>query len=177
MVMHRLYLLLLSLVCSSLAIAQRTKDYAYEKTTYFNYVDDHEVPISSTKTYYDALGRPVQHSDSLLSENKVAITQQLYDLRGRAAVTTLPGIVDGNMDYREDFILNADGARYSPRDFDGPHLYSPVRVADQPGTLGGYYSDNNVAEPHVPSVDYPYTMSWSEPSPAPRSSVQSLPGG
>lgn len=174
--MKRIYLLTLSVLCSAIAIAQSAKDYSYEKTTYFNYVDGEEVPVASTKAYYDVLGRPMQNSDSLFEENKVAITQQLYDLRGRAAVTTLPGIVDGSMDYRNDFILNISGDRYGTDDYDGTNLYNPTNVSDLAGTLGGYYSENNTEEPYVPSIDYPYSRSWSEPSPDPRSSVLGLPG-
>lgn len=174
----RLYTFIaLSLIGQSLFSQVVSEDRSFEKTYYYNYIDDAETVVAETKVYFDVLERPTQSMVRLIEEDKVAVMQQLYDLRGKPTLTTLPGIRNtSDMVFDDNFILNTDGLPYSASDFDGPNLNSPSEVSSTAGTLGSYYGEANVDETHVPKVDFPFVRSWTDHSPDPRTSKQGLPG-
>lgn len=126
--------------------------------------------LSEEKTYSDYLGRTTQVHSKLLTNNDVLATQTIYDALGRPVVTTLPAPLNqGCLTYKENFIT-LENQPYSFNDFDQPNYSQNQSVlsygeVDKPrpventqsGTLGWYYSNNNIIEPYVPTSSYPYS--------------------
>lgn len=126
---------------------------------------------TETKTYADYLGRQIQTQARSLTDNNVLTSQTVYDLYGRAVLSTLSApIYQSDMCYKENFITNSSGANYSNADFNVPNytkspliLWSgevdrPKGVGNAtPNTLGWYYSNNNTDERFVPASAFPYT--------------------
>jgi len=142
--------------------------------------------LGEGRQYYDRLGRPTQNHSRKSTKRRVLVTQTLYDDYGREAVKTLPAPSKQDyLQFQDDFITNLNGENYSSMDFDrrkdlffedlqandGWYKFIwyitnlnygksnfPVAVAsDTYGTLGHYYSNNNVYESYTPTTGFPYS--------------------
>jgi RHS repeat-associated protein len=148
--------------------------------------DDYGNTIANSRSYFDGMARPMQSQVKNLSSGVLLASQPVYDQYGRASLTTLPAPVSGllpptddngctlseadriQFEYKTDFIQTLNGSNYNYKNFDGTYSaakeYSPdvLKIATA-GTLGWYYSKNNVAsstsslkEPLVVETDYPF---------------------
>jgi RHS repeat-associated protein len=149
--------------------------------------DDYGNTIGASRNYFDVMGRPMQAQVKNISAGVVLASQSLYDQYGRASLSTLTAPVaslilattDNNgcalsrtdripFEHKPDFISTVSGMAYTYKNFDGTFSTSkeftpdPIKK-DVPGTLGWYYSNNNVnsattsmKEPLVAKTDYPF---------------------
>jgi RHS repeat-associated protein len=149
-------------------------------TIYSINADGSPKEISSSKTYLDGAGSPIQTQVKSFVNNEVFATQIVRDAEGKDVLTTLAAPVQSHsFAYKDKFITNASGQKYSAVDFDieTETLNNPVPVGKNVlGTLGWYYSSNNTLEPQTPTTDYPYTRVWAEASPDPREARVAWPG-
>jgi RHS repeat-associated protein len=115
--------------------------------------------ISSTKSYFDLSGRPLQSQAKNLIDPNVWVTAIVQDQEGREVLKTLPAPINRtDFGYEYYFMESNNNAAYKASDFDGDNIYSPAPVHPQnDGGLGWYYSTNNVDEPLTPTTNYPYT--------------------
>ncbi|MGB3080632.1 MAG: RHS repeat-associated core domain-containing protein [Saprospiraceae bacterium] len=122
--------------------------------------------LSQTRTYIDGIGRTIQQQSTDNANNNVLASQPVFDAFGRPVLQTLSApLFQNSINFKDKFIEDASGNNYSWDDFDKPNTSStnfgeinmpaPVQNTLQ-GTLGWYYSNNNVAEPYVASSSYPY---------------------
>ena len=158
--------------------------FAYSQGGGVNYVkntvyDESETAVGANVSYYDMFGRPAQAQVKNFAANQVLASQSIYDYRGRAALTTLPAPINSSaFECKPDFITNTSNQRYSAADFDSS-IDGPTSVGTSVlGSVGHYYSDQNIDPEHkyVPAVNYPYVRSWIEDSPDPRTSKVAGPG-
>jgi len=137
-----------------------------EQTTF----DEYGRVLGANRNYYDYFGRPTQSQSKNLDAGVVLATQTIYDVYGRAALSTLPAPVSvrGSVDnsqcgvavvdqglsflFKNNFIKAADGTAYDYKAFDlslstGTTISkeeTPLAVENtEPGTLGWYHSANN----------------------------------
>ncbi len=126
--------------------------------------------VSYSISYSDHFGRPIQTQTKNIEENKIFVSETLYDNLGKAVLTTLPAPSQYcDFVYLANFTRNANGVKYSLSDFDQPttsanasgEVFNPVAVGATDGTTGWYYSTLNEFEPFTPAVSYPYVRSFS----------------
>jgi RHS repeat-associated protein len=153
-----------------------------ENTTY----DDDGNVIASARSYFDNQGNMIQTQVKNISDGIIIASNTLRDQYDRPALTTLPAPVKvrtSNIDacggialpwenmiyeYQSNFITaSGSSTAYSDLNFDGIKLGTPDALStDVPGTLGWYYSNNNIAsstsvmkEPLVAKTNYPFVES------------------
>ncbi|MCK5028602.1 MAG: hypothetical protein KAR57_03140 [Bacteroidales bacterium] len=121
--------------------------------------DENENVIAQGKSYYDLMGKQVQSQSKNMTDGTVTVAQTVYDELGRAAISTLPAVVDKpNLNYQIGFITDNTNDTYSYEKFDGDKLDNPDPVSSNlPGSVGWYYSNNNTMEAYVPESEYPYS--------------------
>lgn len=126
--------------------------------------------ISESKTYFDSFGKITQNQNKNLTDNKIIVTQNVFDRLGRPVLTTLPApISESEFCYKDNFITNQNGITYNYNDFDksnyssNPNFISTGEVDDpaavqttQIGTLGWYYSNNNTWDRYVGRTTTPF---------------------
>lgn len=128
--------------------------------------------INSSREYFDYRGMNKQTQIKNLTENKVIITQSLYDIYGRRVGESLPAPTDQIcFCYKSNFMLKENSNySYNYTDFDVPNYTSntsaltagerdnpkPVRTTT-PYNLGWYYSNLNSWENYVPTTSTPYS--------------------
>lgn len=126
--------------------------------------------VSQSKTFFDVIGRPTQSLNKDITRDNVIATQILYDSYGRYVLNTLPApTFQSSMCYVDNFFNNQNYSAYNVNDFDIPNYTSnPYNLSggerDVPkavdaftkGGVGWYYSNNNDAEPFVPTAETPY---------------------
>ena len=138
----------------------------YETTSY----DEYGNVISSARAYFDELGSGIQTQVKNISRGVILTNQNIYDIQGRQAISTLPAptayrtstinacgdnaLPWENLDfkYRNNFVTNKHGQEYSYLDFDNIDNDSTKQFEKAPKevgtdslyTLGWYYSENNV---------------------------------
>ncbi|WP_288882447.1 RHS repeat-associated core domain-containing protein [Pedobacter panaciterrae] len=121
--------------------------------------DDDGVQISESKSYYSDNGKSIQSQVKNITANQVLASEVLYDALGRSAGATLAAPTNSaQLNYKPNFIINANGSKYDHRNFDGGKTNAPDPVSNTSiGTLGWYYSNNNTLEPYVAATSYPYS--------------------
>lgn len=135
-----------------------------------NFVYDQSGAIVATnKVYLDRHGRAIQQLQKSFENDNILVQQNAFDGYGRATAASLVApSFDSYMCYKPGFFTNADGTNYTATDFDKKDATGSTPIAGsvhQPrpvgntvqGTLGYYYSDNNMQELKVPASDYPYS--------------------
>ena len=137
--------------------------------------------LSEARTYFDAMGRPVQSQSRNQTDKMVWATETKYDGYGRAVLQSLPAPTNKTSDRIEldpNFFNNQSGQPYNweqdfDKDFDsyksgGVGLMSQLGGVNNPtvlsqsdnggnGSLGWYYSTNNDEEKEIATTNYPYT--------------------
>jgi RHS repeat-associated protein len=140
--------------------------------------NENAVPIASSKSYYDGMGRSLLDQSKDYLTKKVFAAQPLYNMYGDAVASTLPApILEHDFIYKKDFVRNASGVAYTANDFDlrtttgaSGEVTNPKPVGEQPGTLGWYYSTSNNLESKTPVTDFPYARTFTEEGPGPTTS-------
>ncbi len=114
---------------------------------------------SESLNYMDNLGRTTQSQTRDINTLEIYASQTLYDAFGRAGLQTLPAPIDRQaFGYKDSFFLTNTNNYYDYTDFTGDKLYDPVTPANnKKGTLGYYYSNNNIEQPYQANTDYPFT--------------------
>ncbi|WP_378185630.1 RHS repeat domain-containing protein [Aquimarina sp. W85] len=121
------------------------------------------------KTYFDALGKPVQQQSMDIKTGKTWGSQILYDAQGRPALQTLSAPTNNDIAtdflYRENFFQRSDGQTFSAPDFENlPE--SPALAGTESNSLGWYYSSDNTTEPYQDATQRPYSRTiYSELNP------------
>jgi RHS repeat-associated protein len=127
--------------------------------------DENGVKIGENKSFYNNLGKPIQTQVKSITDNNVIASQTIFDELGRPVLKSLPAPLNQTtLIYKDKFITNASGNNYSFSDFDLKldgtlgSVNNPANVDNTiPNTLGYFYSDNNAAEPFVPTSLFPYS--------------------
>ncbi len=113
--------------------------------------------LEESRSYFDAMGRPIQQQQKDILHDKVWATETLYDELGRTAINTLSAPTGNNrIEYHDHFVQNTDGDDYSPADYDGIALNDPEPVGAQANTLGAWYRNTNSEDPWQATTSYPY---------------------
>jgi hypothetical protein len=111
-----------------------------------------------------------------MATGHVLAAQPLYDALGSAVGSSLPApIMNTEFAYKQRFLVNAAGQSYGVADFD-VNIENPGPVGTEYGTVGWFYSSQNNLEPNTATTSYPYSRSWTEKGPDPKSSVSAGPG-
>ena len=99
---------------------------------------------SSSKSYYNDLGKLEQMQTLDINSNRTWASQVLYDSHGRVAIQSLsaPNGLSGAFQFQPNFMRNHLGDTYALSDFDDT-TKDPSIVGKNDGTLGWYYSDQN----------------------------------
>jgi RHS repeat-associated protein len=129
--------------------------------------DENGNETGTTKSFFDNNGKATQSQAKNESTGQVLAQQTLYDLQGRAVVTTLPAPINNTaFTFNNTFVTN-NGIPYGYLNFDGDpantsspnaRLNAPDPVDNtQQGSLGWYYSNNNTLEPMVGATSFPYS--------------------
>jgi RHS repeat-associated protein len=137
------------------------------------------------KQFVDAMGRPTQAQTKNLAEHHVFATQTLTNAGGVSVLSTLPAPTNNQeFKYREGFVTATTvptgggapvSANYAARNFEKPTGVAPDPLDDTaPGTLGYYYSTNNLWEPATAATRNPYSVS--EPMAGPLGGVRRAAG-
>lgn len=141
------------------------EDIDEDKNYVYGRVFTEEGKTHESFTYADGMLRSKQAQSYLPSQNKTIVTQTIYDLQGRPAISVLPTPTDGQPSgFKQDFVKDPNGNAYKIENFDtDTKLNNPDAMT---GDTYDYYSDNNTAEPYVPSSEdgstgtgYPYSRS------------------
>nr|WP_299213970.1 RHS repeat-associated core domain-containing protein [uncultured Allomuricauda sp.] len=117
--------------------------------------------------YFDELGKGTQTQSLDIKTGQIWATQTMYDSYGRPALSTLgaPIGINGNFEYKDNFMLDSGGSPYSNDDFESSPE-SPSTVNAQNNTLGWYYSSSNTREPYQDVTSYPFSRTiYSELNP------------
>lgn len=131
--------------------------------TCFNYISTYtygqdNTQIGSARSYFDFSGKPIQTQGKSFATGLITVSEPLYDRFGRGVGQTMGAPMNINEHvYYPNFMVNEEGDKYDYTDFDENNVLSPNAVGSQNGTLGGYYSENNVLEPYTPITSYPYS--------------------
>ncbi|MBI4646899.1 MAG: hypothetical protein HY738_09985, partial [Bacteroidia bacterium] len=140
--------------------AEENKNWIYSRIfTEGDPEESQQVRMAENISYANGLQQVQQTMSDIRSDDKVLVTQTIYDYSGRPVINTLPVPVDGeSFEYKNGLVKNLDGNVYAPEDFDEDNtVKSPIAVRDVTGDVFSYYSDNNSDE-HVPTAEgYPYT--------------------
>lgn len=130
--------------------------------------------IGASKVYTDNLGRTLQSESKSFADNQIITSAVIYDQYGRPTLNTLPAPTGTAFMYKDNFITNTSGLKYSYTDFDASGtLNSPNPVGQSlPNTLGFYYSSNST-DGMVASSTYPYgrTELTADPGSSPKRST------
>ncbi len=129
--------------------------------------DENGNEIGATKSFFDNNGKATQAQQKNETTSQVLATQTLYDLQGRAVVSTLPAPINNSaFAYNPNFVTSG-GTPYSYVNFDGDptNTTNPLSKLNNPdqvdnatqGTLGWYYSNNNSQEAMVGATGFPYS--------------------
>lgn len=113
---------------------------------------------TSSKTYFDALGK-VEQSQSLdIKTDKIWASQTIYDNQGRPALQTLSAPINDTSEfkYNTSFFRKTNGSPYGWGDIEN-NMSAPPEVGETSNTLGWYYSDQNTSEPYQDETDHPFT--------------------
>ena len=118
--------------------------------------------LSSSKSYFDELGKGIQTQTFDIKENRTWATQIMYDEQGRPAFQSLSApITDNgatlNFQFKNDFIKKTDGSLFQETDFTGTNIYNPKTIEPENNTLGWYYSAQNTDEPYQDITKRPYS--------------------
>ncbi len=140
--------------------------------------------MGTSRSYFDAGGAFLQSQVKNLTEGVILANTTIYDVYNRAAIQTLPApvkaapVIDAEcptdvqvgadvlFEYNANFATVGTDQPYSYLDFDlSTNENDPEPIDDsQEGTLGWYYSSNNITstntrtrEPLVATTDYPYS--------------------
>lgn len=117
---------------------------------------------SSSKAYFDELGKPIQNQQWNILTNDTWVSETRYDQQGRPALQTLssPVVSGSSFVFKDGFMKQADNTSdYTVDDFTGSNLENPNPVGNVTGTLGWYYSDANDREPYQDISGYPFVSS------------------
>ena len=126
-----------------------------------SYGDDNQI-TSQGISYYDYLGRPTQSIGRNLTDDKLVVSQTLYDAQGRGVLQTMAipitttKVAAEAMNYIDGFITAHGGIDYNYHDFDGVYTESPVDL-DVDCQVMSYYNNSNTEEPFAPHTTKPYT--------------------
>lgn len=139
--------------------------------------DQNGNPIGRSKAYQDGFGNNIQNQSIDYINNKVWASQPLFDnLNNPSASTMSAPILANDFIYKQNFVQNQTGQRYSASDFDLPdgsgagEINNPKPVGNAPGTLGWYYSSANNLESKTPATAFPYSRSYTPEGPNPTTS-------
>jgi uncharacterized protein (TIGR02594 family) len=130
--------------------------------------------ISEGKQFFDNSGRPLQSQNKVFYRSNpstvythVFASQSVRDVLDRPAATTLPAAIDNSeFAYQPNFVQAADGSKYTYKNFDRfnpsgtetDKTNNPDQVGTATrGTLGWYYSTNNIWEPYLVTTGFPYS--------------------
>ncbi len=115
------------------------------------------IPISSSKSYFDHTGKLIQSQTKSRATNTIFASQPIYDKFNRPAGQTLSApISTTEFGFEPNFMQESSaGAIYGSENFD--KLTPDPVLNTQPGTLGHYYSTNNNLEPYVATTSYPFS--------------------
>ncbi len=112
--------------------------------------------VGHSKKFFNPTGNLVSDQWKDLSTNRFFTTAPLYDRLNRATGQSLPFPTNESIfEYRSDFIQDQGGWIYDHEEFDKV-IPDPVRNVVE-GTLGWYYSQNNVDEGYIPVSSFPFT--------------------
>jgi RHS repeat-associated protein len=119
------------------------------------------------KQFADGLGRPTQSQTKNIAAKQVFASQVVNNAGGKAVLSTLPApTFNQEFKYRKDFMNNVSGTSYSAIDFEGPNVNNATRLdSTVQGTLGYYYSQNNLWEPAIAATRNPYSLTELMPGP------------
>ncbi len=132
--------------------------------------------IGLSKEFSDGMGRPMQSQSKNFTTGHILASQPLYDALGNAVGGTLPApIFNTEFNFKENFLTNSSGTAYSANDFDVDRD-NPAPVGNDFGSIGWYYSHKNDIEPLTATTAFPYSRSWTERSPDPKTAISAGPG-
>ncbi|NAS32835.1 hypothetical protein GTQ40_17790 [Flavobacteriaceae bacterium R38] len=114
---------------------------------------------TSSKAYFDELGKPLQTQSWNVKTDSIWATQQLYDVQGRNILQTFSAPIGTgtNFTYKNGFIKQANNSSdYASNNYEGVKAENPDSVGNSINTLGWYYSENNNHEPYQDVTQYPF---------------------
>jgi len=130
---------------------------------------------SEGKQFVDALGRPTQSQSKNLAEHHVFASQSLNNMGGVAVLSTLSAPTNNQEFKFKTGFVTAAGKDYAPVNFEKSTANSPDPLDETTiGTLGYYYSPNNMWEPAIAATHNPYALT--EPMPGPLGGVRRAAG-
>lgn len=116
--------------------------------------------VAESRSYFDDSGRWIQVQTRNIQRGSIFTSTDLYDKYNRVVGHTLPApLAHGAFGYHQNLLEDITGNEYDETDFDQPsNRHSPGPVgSSQRGTVGWYYSPNNVIEPNIGKTSYPYS--------------------
>ncbi|MDB5089167.1 MAG: repeat-associated core domain protein [Mucilaginibacter sp.] len=129
--------------------------------------DENGNEIGTTKAFFDNNGKPTQTQARNESTGQVLANQTLYDLQQRPVITTLAAPINSTAFSFNNNFITTNGTGYNYFNFDGDpsntsNPYLKLNAPDlvdntQQGSLGWYYSNNNIVEPMVGATAFPYS--------------------
>lgn len=140
------------------------RNWAIERT-----FDDDGNVIAESKHFSDGLGRPTQSQARNVANGNVFAAQTIYSSGGQAVLHTLAAPINNQaFRYQEHFVTattvpaggNTPVSRdYGPDNFEGAKASNPDPLDESTaGTLGNYYSEQNLLEPLTPAAHNPYSL-------------------
>lgn len=125
-------------------------------------VEGNERIVSESKNFFDLSGKPLQSQTKSLTGDKILATQIITDSYDRKVLSTLPApLLSSSFSYDPHFVttgVNSEPYDYKHFDINNQTRYTPLPLnSDNLGTLGHYYSVNNIREDAPPVTAYPYT--------------------
>ena len=131
--------------------------------------------IWESKQFLDELGRPTQAQARNLTARHVLASQTIYGSGGVAVLATLPAPIDNQAFRYKEHFATAGGQDYGPANFEHGQASQPDPLDEAtPGTLGHYYSPNNLWEPTTPATHNPYSLT--EPGDGPSGGLRRAAG-
>ena len=118
--------------------------------------------LSSSKGYFDELGRGTQTQSFDIKAKRIWATQTLYDYAGRPAFNTLSAPITNKnsaevFQYKKGFIKKTNHSNFTIADFENTDIYNPATIGSQNNTLGKYYSSSNTDEEYQDKTNRPYS--------------------
>ena len=131
--------------------------------------------VGESKQFLDELGRPTQAQARNLTARHVLASQTIYGSGGVAVLSTLPAPIDNQAFRYKEHFATAGGQDYGPANFENGQASQPSPLDEMmPGTLGYYYSQNNLWEPTTPATHNPYSLT--EPGDGPSGGLRRAAG-
>ena len=131
--------------------------------------------VGESKQFLDELGRPTQAQTRNLTAKHVLASQTIYGSGGVAVLSTLPAPIDNQAFRYKEHFATAGGQDYGPANFENGKASQPDPLDEAtPGTLGYYYSQNNLWEPTTPATHNPYSLT--EPGDGPSGGLRRAAG-